>query len=158
MDKNLQILKKLYEELGINPSVEDLSKRLILQKVVFLAQTAGIPLGHSFNWYVKGPYSPSLASSYYELQDYLGDEVTLEFNDDVKETLRTLQRMISKHQHEGQIDPDWVEALGSIAFLINRSDKTQEQAFEVMERVKKHISSDMRNEAVAELRQNAIIH
>lgn len=39
--------------------------RLIAQKVIFLLQLKGIELGYPYSLYVRGPYSPSLASDYY---------------------------------------------------------------------------------------------
>ena len=41
-------------------SLEDFDDRLKLQKLVFLARKMGYPIGYSFSWYARGPYSPSL--------------------------------------------------------------------------------------------------
>ena len=41
-------------------SLEEFDDRLQLQKLVFLARKIGYPIGYSFSWYARGPYSPSL--------------------------------------------------------------------------------------------------
>lgn len=55
------LLKKEFPELN----VENLEQRVVLQKTVFLLQAYGINLGYRFNWYLRGPYSPLLASNAY---------------------------------------------------------------------------------------------
>lgn len=41
-------------------SLEEFDDRLKLQKIVFLARKIGYPIGYSYSWYARGPYSPSL--------------------------------------------------------------------------------------------------
>lgn len=159
MEISLKILKKLYQDLGINPEIGDLPKRLVLQKTAFLAKYAGAPISHNFNWYVKGPYSPSLASSYYELQDYLEEDVEdLSFDEDVRDRIASLKEVIHKKNSNNSVNPDWVEALASIAFLVNDSKKTIEEAIQILAVKKSHIETDMVQEAIAELEKISYLH
>jgi len=41
-------------------SLETFEERIKLQKLVYLARKMGYSPGYSFNWYSRGPYSPSL--------------------------------------------------------------------------------------------------
>ncbi|HME54131.1 MAG TPA: hypothetical protein VKM55_18040, partial [Candidatus Lokiarchaeia archaeon] len=43
-------------------AVSTLDERIILQKTIFLLKQLGYDLKYNFNWYLKGPYSPALAS------------------------------------------------------------------------------------------------
>src|SRR5438445_2603540 len=61
----LVALRLVLKELGIPQEPTDLAARKRIQKAVYLAQSAGVPLGYDFGWYKRGPYSPSLARSYF---------------------------------------------------------------------------------------------
>jgi len=55
-DKNtIQMLNAL-----TSVSLDEFDDRLKLQKLVFIARKMGFPIGYSFSWYARGPYSPSL--------------------------------------------------------------------------------------------------
>jgi hypothetical protein len=54
------------QDLGVKPSLETFAERKRNQKLAYLIQeVAGVPLGYSFSWYVRGPYSPSLTQDLY---------------------------------------------------------------------------------------------
>ena len=46
-------------------SKESFEDRLICQKKIYLLQSLGTDLGYTYNWYVRGPYSPSLTNYVY---------------------------------------------------------------------------------------------
>ena len=56
-------LKITGKELNMN----EYPDRLMLQKIVYLLQEAGINFGYDFNWYVKGPYCTRLAADIFDL-------------------------------------------------------------------------------------------
>lgn len=49
--------------------VKGFDNRLILQKRIYLMQLFGIDLGYRYNWYMHGPYSPSLTEDAFGVQD-----------------------------------------------------------------------------------------
>lgn len=159
MDTNLQFLKKFYSELDVADDVGSIDQRLILQKVALLGQSFGVSLDYSYNWYVKGPYSPALTEDYYAMQGYSDDSINFEFNEDVKNRLNRLSKIIHKYDNEnsGSIMPKWVEALASLVFLIKKSYKTDEEALRVLETQKSHIDANMRQDALKVLRENQLI-
>ncbi|KDN96511.1 hypothetical protein, partial [Hydrogenovibrio marinus] len=127
---------------------------LILQKAVFLAQLLGVDLGYRYNWYVRGPYSPDLASDYYRFTD-LGDYENVDFAENVKERIAHVRELLEyqKEEHKG----DWLEALASIAFLVTKSNKTIGQAKAVVAEVKDHISEEIRDKAAEVLQEQGLI-
>lgn len=73
MNNSQIILTLALKEVGVKVSVESFDERLICQKTTCILQEAGIPLGYFFNWYIKGPYSSSLANDVFSIAE-LGDK------------------------------------------------------------------------------------
>ena len=59
----------IFKKLGISKDTFD--DRIVCQKKVYLLQCLGTDLGYSYNWYVRGPYSPALANYVYSNIDLL---------------------------------------------------------------------------------------
>lgn len=55
-------------------SIESFDERLICQKKIYLLKSLGTDLGYVYNWYVHGPYSPTLTSYVYNNIDVLKNE------------------------------------------------------------------------------------
>ncbi|WP_019557608.1 hypothetical protein [Thiomicrorhabdus arctica] len=157
MDTNLQLLKQFYCELNVPQDVVSIDQRLVLQKVALLGQSVGVSLDYTYNWYVKGPYSPSLTEDYFKLQGYVDKPSQFKFNQAVKEKLNSLSEVIHKHDVDGKILPKWVEALASIVFLIKKTHKTEDEAIAVLFSQKSHIDEDMRNDAIRNLKKINLI-
>ena len=62
MDNQQIGLMLALKQLGMDLQIKSFDDRLVLQKSVMLIQKAGVSLGYSYNWHLRGPYSPSLAS------------------------------------------------------------------------------------------------
>jgi len=62
MDNQQIGLMLALKQLGMDLKIESFNDRLVLQKSVMLIQKAGVNLGYSYNWHLRGPYSPSLTS------------------------------------------------------------------------------------------------
>lgn len=161
MNDGVKILKKFYEELGITPSVSEdgisgVDKRLILQKAVFIAQLCDVDLGYRYNWYIRGPYSPDLASDYYRFaDDGIVDGEEVHFAGNVSEKINNVKNLLDLESAENR--KDWLEALASIAFLIKKSNKTLEEAKAVVKEVKGHISDEIREKAAFVLENKGLI-
>lgn len=76
MDQRSAALKLVLDHLGTN-DISTVDDRMEVQKAVYLAQKAGVSLGYSYGWYVRGPYSPSLTRDYYDLVDDIPEGMTL---------------------------------------------------------------------------------
>jgi len=60
MDRQQIGLKLALDALGRELTLEDFAGRLALQKTIYLVQAAGVDLGYSYGWYLRGPYSAGL--------------------------------------------------------------------------------------------------
>jgi len=117
--------------LGIEPSIETLSERKKMQKIIYLLERFGVGLGFSssFGWYVYGPYSPSLTQTLFEikqtppkaiaqpskadkerithLKEFLGKDIT---SADKIELIASLDFMMSIGKKQGVSDDDIIKA------------------------------------------------
>ena len=57
----------------LNISIDSFDERIISQKKIYLLQQLGTDLGYIYNWYLKGPYSPSLTSYLYNKLEILSE-------------------------------------------------------------------------------------
>jgi uncharacterized protein YwgA len=92
--------------------------RLALQKVTYLLQEAGVDLGYTFTWYVRGPYSPSLTRDAYQLVNFTVDSKQLpqpEVTDAKK--IQTISRLIQSVEGSDPSREYWLELLGSLHFV-----------------------------------------
>src|SRR5262245_35544812 len=74
MDRQQIGLKLALDALGHALDLADFDRRLILQKTVYLVQAAGVHLGYSYRWYLRGPYSSELTRDAFALQAELARE------------------------------------------------------------------------------------
>lgn len=51
-----KVINGRYPDLNIHDD------RLNIQKLTYILKSIGLPFDYRFNWYIKGPYSPTLAS------------------------------------------------------------------------------------------------
>lgn len=109
------------KELGIEPQMESFADRLSVQKSIYLAQAGGIDLGHYFNWYLRGPYSPSLTQDVFDaIQNYDANAVTQtwELDNTTRVKLAAIRGIFDPPQDLER--PGWLELLASVHFLIER--------------------------------------
>lgn len=130
---NLDIAKGLIFH-GLNTiKKETLADRVIIQKKIYLIQELGIDLGYSYNWYIKGPYSPDLTSYVYENLDEL---VTADFS---KHTLTPgvlselgVVNNLELDRPQNLTTSQWYELLASLHyiyknfFVLNEEDRKKE--------------------------------
>lgn len=119
MDK-MDIAKGLiFKGLNIY-SKDSLEDRVIIQKKVYLLQQKGIDLGYEYNWYLKGPYSPTLTKYVYDKLDTLAtigyDEFLL--NDEVVEKIETINKF-EEDKPNNLSKASWYELLASILYIYN---------------------------------------
>ena len=80
-----------FERLGIKFKLDDFESRLIAQKLVYLIEQMGVPLGYrgTYGYYIRGTYSPTLTKDLFEARN-LG--------------LLVAPRPALSHADEGKID------------------------------------------------------
>ena len=87
--------------------------RLTLQKTVYLLQSFDIYIGHSFSWYIRGPYSSHLTSIGFQLQEVYDKIPQGRFEKRIQKKFEKFLGFMEDKKN----DPDRLEILASIHFL-----------------------------------------
>lgn len=144
----------ILQELGIKYQMESLVDRLIVQKGIYLAQAAGIDLGHYFNWYLRGPYSPNLTGDVFDAtQNYDAAAVIKRWELDA--TTRTkLAKLRACLAPPPSLDQSvWLEFMASVYFLIDRRQVPAADPDLLISQLAKYGKAFTRSQAVEALRR-----
>lgn len=144
METHLQTLRLVLNDLDVPLDTSSIQGRIAMQKAIYLAQVGGIPLGYQFSWYVKGPYSRSLADDYYRAsieQSEFGDRG---LKREVRDQLMRLKALFAPPAEAAISRSDWLELLASWQYLRTRANKAQDEAEQMMQRQKPHIAAEVR--------------
>ena len=99
--------------------------RLMCQKKIYLLQELGVKLKYDYNWYIHGPYSPTLTSYMYNNLDVLN-----QFDYEDKQLKKEAENKINivneiSRQCCKDLDlPSWYELIASIIYI--RKNWTEE--------------------------------
>lgn len=119
---NIDIAKGIvFQKLGIkNDSFED---RLISQKKIYLLQSLGTDLGYEYNWYVRGPYSPSLTNYIYNNIDVLSvsDFSKYKLSAIAEKNLDLVNKLSELKSETNLSTSSWYELLASLLYIKNNS-------------------------------------
>lgn len=110
----------LHRICNYDPSIFELSfkDRLILQKTIYLLEQFGLYLGYSFNWYLRGPYSPELTRDAFSLMQKYEELPQISFVEEADEIkLRKFLDFLKSRSN----DEEWLEIVGSTHFLYKYS-------------------------------------
>ena len=115
------LLCLLMEDLGIDPELRAFADRLRLQKSVYLLQELGLPTAFSYNWYLRGPYSPSLTAVAFEevARAHMQGDVThkgYSLSQNARQKVRALRRIADEPNTMGLPAEYWLELLASMHF------------------------------------------
>lgn len=90
------------------------NERMKFQKTVYLIQAFDIPLGFSFNWHVRGPYSPAVADVGFAFADTYDEVSESEFTEEqYEQRFQEFQEYVSLFKN----DTEKLEATASLHFL-----------------------------------------
>ncbi len=148
MENYLVALKLFLDELEIPTAIDTIDDRKKVQKAVYLGQLTGVDLGYRFGWYLKGPYSPSLARDYYNLEESLLEESLAadptEFEEkklkkSVKDRLKKVLPIMKPPENVNLNQEDWLELIASWHHLLVVQKATREDSMYIMQREKNHL-------------------
>jgi len=76
--------------------------RLKYQKLIYLVQNSGLSLGYGYNWYVRGPYSPSLTQDLFEINRNnqifeSGKRLALQNEQEIAKRIETIKTLLGKN-------------------------------------------------------------
>jgi hypothetical protein len=149
MEIKLIVLDLYLKELGIEPSIETINDRMLLQKAVYIGQLSGVDLGYRYSWYLKGPYSPKLTEDYYKLASLPDSEkaesASRSLNEEVRLKLASIRPLLQPPGGAGAYDAQWLEAVASWHYLRTVSKMTDKTAREQIEKSKPHLVNYIEN-------------
>ena len=153
MDKDHILLKLMLDRIGFgNIEIDTFEKRKILQKKIYLLQLTGVDLDYRYNWYLQGPYCPSLAHTAFNLREEIkyDDEFNkYELNSKTKSKFDTLDRIVSLPDILETNEPEWLELLASlhylkhIAYWAGKDNPEFDEVFEKLKESKPHFTDKM---------------
>ena len=147
MSNKLLALKLILDAMGVGTGIDDVDARKEKQKAIYLAKILGVDLGYSYGWYVRGPYSPSLANDYYELQSSQEDFTGHTLKKDIQTKMDNFQTNLlqSEHRPKNMENHDWLELLASWHYLKHVSRYDDERAQTTFEQKKAHLADHTAN-------------
>jgi len=113
-------------------NIENFNDRLRLQKLVFLARKMGFNAGYSFDWYLRGPYSPSLTRMLFSANDQdqlIVDDYTLNVAE------RAVVERLTEFLHDDVESHRVLELLASVWYYIRRRVYSEDERQELLDEI-----------------------
>lgn len=142
-----RILNQMYSLLyGESFSYGDFSKRLKMQKGIYLLQEMGVPVGeYRFSWYKHGPYSQSLLDDMHSSSS----ESEIRLSSDAATAIKELSAALVVPADIRYSSKDWAECIGSLHYLKENYfsfNTPNEKIVAELERRKPHLNDNTANE------------
>ena len=112
----------VFQALGVKKDSFD--NRIISQKKIFLLQEMGIEIGYSYNWYIRGSYSPGLTTYIYDNLDMLKDHdfSSYKLSDTAKAAIDAINGLEEAKPQTLSV-VSWYELLASVLYIIRKWNK-----------------------------------
>jgi uncharacterized protein YwgA len=165
MDRQQIALKLAVEDLELPFKIDTFEDRLILQKSVYLAQAIGVHLGYYYQWYLHGPYCPSLTRDEYaidgELKKGIDESKGWVLDDVSQQLLKRLKELITGSEEKDRSRK--LELLASVHFLITRQQVPDDPLLQTKEitatlkKYNKNFSQQEVEQALRELKEYGLL-
>lgn len=112
-----KLLAPVYQDVyGEQFASGDFSKRMKMQKLIYLLQEAGISIGdYNFHWYEHGPYSQQLQNDILKITDC--DNHSISYSESARITISRLKHILDSNPLcDNAI---WIDCLSSLQYLKN---------------------------------------
>lgn len=156
MDDNIIDLKLTIDQLG-GFDMESFGGRIAIQKKIYLLQLSGLDLGYRFNWYIRGPYSPGLADTAFDIWNNLDvvTDITNDYTltDTAIKKIDKIKPLLESPCPSNMEEYGWLELLASlhyichIAFLPDEEKKDKEKLCGKLKELKPNYSMEEIHEA-----------
>lgn len=99
-------------------SKDSFDARIICQKKIYLLQSLGTDLGYSYNWYVRGPYSPMLANYVYTNIELLSNTNfdSYRISESAEENINRVNSLQEQKPNDFSL-ASWYELLASLLYI-----------------------------------------
>jgi uncharacterized protein YwgA len=114
MDERRIKLAGVLKLFGKSADMSSYDNRLILQKIIYILKCKGVRLDYFFGWYIRGPYSCSLAADGY----FLSNEPLTHSPRIAEEEVKTVKE-VKEALGEDIKDGKKMEIIASLLFLKN---------------------------------------
>lgn len=141
------VLKEIYSEILKEEFVFEQSKRIKLQKVIYLVEIMGIHVGdYSFSWNQNGPYSIALDNDAFRCSLETKSK-TVVFTNEALSAFNKLQGIIAEKKKYDEML--WLDSIVSLHYLkyISRVARTDEEIIKELMRRSKYMDSFDENKA-----------
>jgi uncharacterized protein YwgA len=162
VDRQQISVKLAIEGLGLEFKIDSFVDRLILQKAIYLAQAAGVNLGYYYQWYLHGPYSPSLTRDEYaidmDIATGLDESKGWKLDDTSLQRLGEMRSIFAEPQRDKLKKK--LELLASVHFLVGRrqvSGANTKQITQILKRFNKDFSEEDVKKALEELKTYGLL-
>ena len=162
MDRQQIGVKLAIEGLKLSFNIDSFRDRLIMQKAVYLAQTAGVNLGYYYQWYLYGPYSPSLTRDEYAIATDIAfgmdESEGWKLDDQSSQRLKKIRNICAGL--EGDELARKLELLASVHFLIERKQVSKidtNQITSTLKQFKKNFTEEEVKKTLVELKNYELL-
>ncbi len=122
MDMRQIGIKLAMDSLGLQLTAETFTERLILQKSIYLVESAGLDLGYFFTWDLRGPYCRALAGDgtalMEELETDYDESKNWAFDEDCLAVIKNIRPLFESDDRSDLAQH--LELLASVHFLLDR--------------------------------------
>lgn len=136
----------VFQKMAI--SKESFDDRLMSQKKIYLLQSLGTDLGYTYNWYVHGPYSPSLTNNIYNNLEVLisSDFSEYHLSETAENNIEKVNSLIEDKKPE-LAAASWYELLASLLYIYNNKnswkvDDNKKSLFDALMKQKPQFSEE----------------
>ncbi len=138
----------IFQALGV--AKDSFDARLLSQKKIFLLQELGVDLGYSYNWYVRGPYSPNLTNYIFNNLDILREQDFSQYHlaPQAQDCVNTVNTLASTKPSTLSV-PSWYELLASVLYIHKKWQKGND--YDTLIQYKPQYTEEQYNLAVQEL-------
>jgi uncharacterized protein YwgA len=169
VNKDHILLKLVLDRIGFGDiEIDKFDKRKTLQKKIYLLQLTGVDLGYRYNWYVRGPYCPTLANDTFALREeikYDSEFNNYELNLKTKSKFDVLDTITCLPDTPETNEPEWLELLASlhylkhIAYWAGKDNPQFGEVFEKLIKSKPHFKNkkDLAKAAWKRLNDNGLV-
>ena len=140
MDRQQIGVKLTVDGLGLKFKIDTFTDRLIMQKAIYLAQAKGVNLGYFYQWYLHGPYSPSLTRDEFaiamDISADMDDSRGWKLDDVSLQRLEGIRAIFSEPDRDKLARK--LELLASVNFLIDRKQASKADIGQITATLKKY--------------------
>lgn len=151
----------VFQKMAI--SKDSFDDRLICQKKIYLLQALGTDLGYAYNWYVRGPYSPSLTNYVYTNLDVLtnNDFSNYKLSKKAQDNVDKVNNLMNSIRQDFY-GASWYEILASLLYIYNNKESwgiknSKEELFDTLINAKPQYTKEQCRYAFNVLENNEFI-